>query len=54
MRDSIVKNEHAGYFSKRQQFFARYTFFVLVDLECQQQIELPQATLTMKVHVSIH
>ncbi len=32
MLDSIVKNEHAGSFSKRQQLFFRYTFLVLIDL----------------------
>jgi len=32
MLDSIIKNEHAGSFSKRQQLFFRYTFFVLIDL----------------------
>ncbi len=32
MIDSIIKNEQAGSFSRRQQLFVRYTFFVLVDL----------------------
>ncbi|MBL4710921.1 MAG: hypothetical protein JKX75_00190 [Gammaproteobacteria bacterium] len=32
MIDSIIKNEHAGSFSRRQQLFVRYTFFVLIDL----------------------
>ncbi len=32
MIDSIIKNEQAGSFSRRQQLFVRYTFFVLIDL----------------------
>lgn len=32
MLDSIIKNEQAGSFSRRQQLFFRYTFFVLIDL----------------------
>lgn len=32
MLDGIIKNEHAGSFSRRQQLFFRYTFFVLIDL----------------------
>jgi len=32
MFDSIRKNEQAGFFSKRQQLFIKYTFFVLIDL----------------------
>lgn len=32
MIDSILKNEHAGSFSRRQQLFFRYTFLVLIDL----------------------
>ncbi len=32
MLDSIIKNEHAGSFSRRQQLFFKYTFFVLIDL----------------------
>ena len=32
MIESIIKNEHAGSFSRRQQLFFRYTFFVLIDL----------------------
>lgn len=32
MFDSIRKNEQAGSFSKRQQLFIKYTFFVLIDL----------------------
>jgi len=32
MLDSLIKNEQAGTFSKRQQLFFRYTFFVLIDL----------------------
>ncbi len=30
--DSIIKNEHAGSFSRRQQLFFRYSFLVLIDL----------------------
>ena len=32
MIDSILKNEHAGSFSRRQQLFFKYTYFVLIDL----------------------
>jgi len=32
MINCIIKNEIAGSFSKRQQLFLRYTFFVLIDL----------------------
>jgi len=32
MIDSILMNEHAGSFSRRQQLFFRYTYFVLIDL----------------------
>lgn len=32
MIDGIIKNEHAGSFSRRQQLFVRYTLFVLIDL----------------------
>lgn len=32
MIESIIKNEHAGSFSRRQQLFFRYIFFVLIDL----------------------
>lgn len=32
MINSIIKNEQAGLFSRRQQLFVRYTFFVLIDL----------------------
>lgn len=32
MLNSILKNEHAGSFSKRQQLFFKYTFLVLIDL----------------------
>lgn len=32
MINSIIKNEQAGSFSRRQQLFVKYTFFVLVDL----------------------
>lgn len=32
MLNSIIKNEQAGAFSRRQQLFFRYTFFVLIDL----------------------
>jgi len=32
MIDSIIKNEQAGSFSRRQQLFVRYTLFVLIDL----------------------
>jgi len=30
--DSIIKNERAGSFSRRQQLFFKYVFFVLIDL----------------------
>ncbi len=29
---AVIENKHAGSFSKRQQLFFRYTFFVLIDL----------------------
>jgi len=32
MIKGIILNEHAGTFSRRQQLFVRYIFFVLVDL----------------------
>ena len=32
MIDSILENKHAGSFSRRQQLFFRYTYFVLIDL----------------------
>ncbi|MDC1287876.1 hypothetical protein N8198_08315 [Gammaproteobacteria bacterium] len=32
MTKSILQNEHAGSFSRRQQVFIRYVLFVLVDL----------------------
>ena len=32
MIDSIIKNEQAGSFSRRQQLFAKYTLLVLIDL----------------------
>jgi len=32
MTNSITRNEQAGSFSRRQQIFFRYVFFVLVDL----------------------
>ncbi|MEH6471217.1 MAG: hypothetical protein V7752_08205 [Halopseudomonas sp.] len=32
MIDGIIKNDQAGSFSRRQQLFVRYTFFVLIDL----------------------
>lgn len=32
MIDDILQNKHAGAFSRRQQFFLRYTFLVLIDL----------------------
>jgi len=31
MINDIIQNEHAGSFSKRQQVFFRYSFFILVD-----------------------
>jgi len=31
MINDIIQNEHAGSFSKRQQLFFRYSFFILVD-----------------------
>jgi hypothetical protein len=32
MTNTILSNEHAGSFSRRQQIFFRYVFFVLADL----------------------
>ena len=32
MINDIFLNEHAGSFSKRQQLFFRYSFFILIDL----------------------
>ena len=32
MINSIIENEHAGSFSRRQQLFFRHTFAVLIDL----------------------
>lgn len=32
MLDGIIKNEHAGSFSRRQQLFVRYILFILIDL----------------------
>jgi hypothetical protein len=32
MINDIIKNEHAGSFTRRQQIFVRYVFFVLIDL----------------------
>jgi len=32
MINSILKNEHVGSFSRRQQLFFKYTFLVLIDL----------------------
>ena len=32
MIDSFVKNEQTGSYSKRQQLFFKYTFYVLIDL----------------------
>jgi hypothetical protein len=32
MLDSFVKNERTGSYSRRQQLFFKYTFFVLIDL----------------------
>lgn len=32
MIDDIIQNEHAGSFTRRQQLFFKYTYFVLIDL----------------------
>ena len=32
MINKIIKNEHAGIISRRQQLFFKYTYFVLIDL----------------------
>ncbi len=32
MIDGILQNKHAGSFSRRQQLFFKYAFFVLIDL----------------------